>query len=125
MVLGPECALGAGVRLTWMKSCSPEALRSPASWPGLAQSGPPAHLRRARRQELRHHAHLESPPPPPKEQKRPALKPRDKLGKMMTAAGLGAEGEQTLRLEGSGSLSHQVRSLLFHSIPLSAHLGSS
>lgn len=37
-----------GVRLTWMKSCLPEALRSPVSWPGPARSGPPGHLQGAR-----------------------------------------------------------------------------
>lgn len=43
-LVAPAFARGQGARLTWTKSCSQAALRSPVSWPGPAQSGPPAHL---------------------------------------------------------------------------------
>lgn len=54
---------GQGARLTWRRSCSLEALRSPVNWPGPAQSGPPAHLQGAGRRTLRGRTHLEGPPP--------------------------------------------------------------
>lgn len=57
---------GAGAMgLTWRRSCSLEARCSPVSWPGRVQSGPPAHLRGARKCELLCPlAHQEEPAPP-------------------------------------------------------------
>lgn len=45
---------------------------------------------------LRCCTHLESPPPPLREQKHPALKPRDKQGKMVSTASPGVVAAQTL-----------------------------
>ena len=58
-----------GGKLTWTRSCLPEARRCPVSWPGPAQSGPPAPLRGARRQGSAV-TRPDSPPSPPKEQER-------------------------------------------------------
>lgn len=65
-----------------MRSCSPEALRSPVSWPGLVQSGPPAHLRS--KETHAQMSHPERPPRPSEQQKCPARKSRDEQGEVWT-----------------------------------------
>lgn len=67
-----------------MKSCSPEALRSPAGWPARARSGPPARLRQQgdTKPDVR-----EEPTSPAKGDKRPARKPGDKQGGAVSAEG--------------------------------------
>lgn len=67
-----------------MKSCSLEAPHSPVSWPGLARSGPPAHLQEDMSSDamLSGRAHLPA--------RHPALTPRDKQGEVVTTVGWGA-----------------------------------
>lgn len=83
-LVAPRRAQRQQARLTWMKSCSPEALRSPAGWPARARSGPPARLRQQgdTKPDVR-----EEPTSPAKGDKRPARKPGDKQGGAVSAEG--------------------------------------
>lgn len=94
---GSWVCTGQRVRLTWMRSCSPQAPRSPASWPGPARSAPPARLQQQgdRKSDVRG-----EPASPAQGDKRPTRKPGDKQGGVVTAVGPGggAEGTRVLRL---------------------------
>lgn len=109
-----------GVRLTWMKSCLPEALRSPVSWPGLARSGPPGHLQGARTHSSKLTPGRRSPPPP---QSRPTQHHSPGTSRERSREGLsaGAQGQD------SSGVFWQLNTLslsLLHPMTLPMHPGS-